>query len=74
MTVELREHGSKRELVLTHERFPRVEAARKHERGWGQIADKLAKHLVEGRRPKSSSPPLPAFATAGRSSAKWRSA
>src|SRR5207237_6295894 len=92
VTGEPREHGSKRELVLTHERFPRVEAARKHERGWGQIAGKLAKYLVEGHRPKpndfrlayefaarlqrsmSSSPPLPAFATAGRSSAKRRSA
>ena len=50
VTVELHERGSKCELVLTHERIPREEAAREHEQGWGGIVDKLGNYLVQDRR------------------------
>jgi uncharacterized protein YndB with AHSA1/START domain len=39
--------------VLTHERFPSEEAARRHEQGWSQIAGKLGDYLVGQRRTSS---------------------
>ncbi len=45
VTVELFERGKQCELVLTHERFPRIEAVERHKSGWGSIADKLAAFL-----------------------------
>ena len=42
VSVELVERVGGTELVLTHERFPGGEARDRHQRGWGQIADKLA--------------------------------
>jgi uncharacterized protein YndB with AHSA1/START domain len=45
VTVEFFPHGNERELVLTHERFPRADVAKRYENGWGTIADKLAAYL-----------------------------
>ena len=50
VTVEIFERGEQSELVLTHERFPSPEAAKRHEGGWGQIAGKLAEYLAQGRK------------------------
>lgn len=47
VTVEIFERGEQCELVLTHERFPTPEQAKRHEGGWGQIAEKLAEHLAQ---------------------------
>jgi len=48
VTVEIFERGAQSELVLTHERFPTPEAAKRHEGGWGQIAGKLADYFAQG--------------------------
>jgi uncharacterized protein YndB with AHSA1/START domain len=45
VTVDLHEHGSDCELVLTHERIPRVETVNQYEEGWGHILEKLSRHL-----------------------------
>lgn len=45
VTVEFFDRGNQCELVLTHERFPRIEAVEPHTRGWSSIADKLAAYL-----------------------------
>lgn len=45
VTVELFARGKQCELVLTHERFPTPEKVEDHKRGWGEIADLLAKYL-----------------------------
>jgi len=45
VTVELHEQGEMCELVLTHERFPRAEAVKRHQGGWTQIAERLAAHM-----------------------------
>lgn len=45
VTVELLDRGKQCELVLTHERFPTPEKVEDHKRGWGEIADLLAKYL-----------------------------
>ncbi|HYM11932.1 MAG TPA: SRPBCC domain-containing protein [Bryobacterales bacterium] len=45
VTVELFARGEHCELVLTHARFPRVEAMRSHKNGWSQITDRLAEHV-----------------------------
>jgi uncharacterized protein YndB with AHSA1/START domain len=50
VTVEIFERGEQSELVLTHERFPTPEHAKRHEGGWGQIASKLAEYFAQGRR------------------------
>jgi uncharacterized protein YndB with AHSA1/START domain len=55
VTVELHERGTQCELVLTHERFPREEAARQHEEGWGQIADKLGDYLAQSAQDAAAS-------------------
>ena len=47
VTVEIFARGEQSELVLTHERFPTAEHAKRHEGGWGQIAEKLAAYFVE---------------------------
>lgn len=46
VTVELSERGDDCELVLTHERFASADARRHHEGGWGQIVDRLGRHLA----------------------------
>jgi len=47
VTVEFFEAGRAfTELVLTHERFPRKEVRARYETGWGQIVDRLGRHLV----------------------------
>lgn len=46
VTVELLERGGACELVLTHERFTDPEQVGRHHSGWGQIAEKLARHLA----------------------------
>ena len=53
VTIELHERGSKCELVLTHERIPRADAAAEHQQGWSDIVDKLDGYLVEQRRATS---------------------
>ncbi len=53
VTVEIFERGEQSELVLTHERFPTPEAAKRHEGGWGQIAEKLADFFAQGRRERT---------------------
>jgi uncharacterized protein YndB with AHSA1/START domain len=45
VTVKFFPHGNESELVLTHERFPRADVAKRYENGWGTIADKLAAYL-----------------------------
>ena len=45
VTVELHERGEYCEVVLTHERFPREDAAARHQKGWREILDKLAGYL-----------------------------
>jgi uncharacterized protein YndB with AHSA1/START domain len=47
VTVELFPHGNgdESELVLTHERFPKADVAKRYESGWGLIADKFAAYL-----------------------------
>jgi len=57
VTVEIFERGEQSELVLTHERFPTPEHAKRHEGGWGQIADKLAVYLSEAGRGQASVTP-----------------
>jgi len=57
VTVEIFERGKHSELVLTHERFPTPEHAKRHEGGWGQIADKLAAYLGEAGRGQPSVTP-----------------
>ena len=42
VTIELLERGKQCELVLTHERFPRIEVVERHTQGWTSIAEKLA--------------------------------
>jgi uncharacterized protein YndB with AHSA1/START domain len=49
VTVELHERGEHCEVVLTHERFPREDAAARHQKGWGEILDKLAGYLGGAR-------------------------
>jgi len=49
VTVEIHERGGQCEVVLTHERFPREDAAERHQKGWGEILDKLAGYL-DGKR------------------------
>lgn len=46
VTVELFERGDDCELVLTHERFASAAALRHHQGGWGQIVDRLDRHLA----------------------------
>jgi uncharacterized protein YndB with AHSA1/START domain len=50
VTVEIFQRGDQSELVLTHERFPTPEQAKRHQGGWGQIADKLAQHFAGASR------------------------
>jgi len=50
VTVEIFERGEQSELVLTHERFPTPEVAKRHEGGWGQIAGRLAEYLAQTRQ------------------------
>ncbi len=50
VTVELFERGEQTELVLTHERLPGAEAVKRHQGGWGQIADRLAEYFEKGVR------------------------
>jgi uncharacterized protein YndB with AHSA1/START domain len=45
VTVELFPHGDESELMLTHERFPKTDVAKRYEGGWGMIADKFATYL-----------------------------
>jgi hypothetical protein len=45
--VELHDRGSQCEVVLTHERIPRVETITKYEQGWGHILEKLERHVSE---------------------------
>jgi uncharacterized protein YndB with AHSA1/START domain len=52
VTVEIFALGEQSELVLTHERFSTPEQAKRHEGGWGQIAEKLAAYFAQaGRKP-----------------------
>jgi uncharacterized protein YndB with AHSA1/START domain len=46
VTVELFDRGDDCELVLTHERFASADALRRHKGGWGQIVDRLDRHLA----------------------------
>jgi uncharacterized protein YndB with AHSA1/START domain len=52
VTVELFSHGDESELVVTHERFPREDVAKRYETGWGTIAGKFAAYLSR-RSPKA---------------------
>ena len=46
VTIELFDRGRQCELVLTHERFPKVEKVADHEKGWTEIIERLAKHVA----------------------------
>lgn len=50
VTVEIFARGEQSELVLTHERFVTPEQAKRHEGGWGQIAEKLAAYFAGADR------------------------
>lgn len=53
VTVDFRPHGDGgTELVLVHEQFPDEQSAAKHQRGWDQIATKMAAYL--GKRAEQS--------------------
>ncbi len=41
MTVEFNDLGGSTEVVLTHERFPNVEAKTGHEEGWTGCLNRL---------------------------------
>jgi uncharacterized protein YndB with AHSA1/START domain len=45
VTIALAAHPDGTRLVLTHEALPSDDAAGKHQRGWGSIVEKLARHL-----------------------------
>ncbi len=46
VSVEIRPHGAGRtELTLTHEGLPDETAALRHRNGWGDILEKLERHL-----------------------------
>jgi uncharacterized protein YndB with AHSA1/START domain len=45
VTVEFFPHGNESELVLTHERLPKPDVAKRYESGWGTIAEKFAAYL-----------------------------
>ena len=45
--VEFVDHGLESEIVLTHEDFSSPDIAKRYEKGWRTIADKLAAHLVK---------------------------
>ena len=47
VTVEFLDRGMESEMVLTHERFTKLDVAKRYENGWGTIADKLAAYLGE---------------------------
>jgi uncharacterized protein YndB with AHSA1/START domain len=50
VTVELLQIGEEEtELVLTHEKFPTKETRDQYMDGWGQIVDRLARHLRPAR-------------------------
>jgi uncharacterized protein YndB with AHSA1/START domain len=50
VTVEFLDRGKESELVLTHERFTKLDVAERYEKGWGAIAEKFAAYLAEKRR------------------------
>jgi uncharacterized protein YndB with AHSA1/START domain len=45
VTVELHEHETRCELILTHERFPEEHSATQLQEGWGQMLAKLESYL-----------------------------
>lgn len=54
VTVEFFSHGDESELVLTHERFSKVDLAQRYESGWGTIVEKFAGYLSRcGSKTKS---------------------
>ena len=48
VTISLEPQGQETHLTLVHERLP-DEAAESHREGWGEILDRLAAVLAEGR-------------------------
>lgn len=46
VTVEFFERGEQCEMVLTHELFPRSDAADRYRNGWGRIAERLSGYLT----------------------------
>jgi predicted dithiol-disulfide oxidoreductase (DUF899 family)/uncharacterized protein YndB with AHSA1/START domain len=46
VTIELAQQRDMCELMLTHEQLPNADAAKHHQGGWNQIADRLAAHLA----------------------------
>ena len=54
VTVEFFPYGDESELVLTHERFPKADLAKRYESGWGTIADKFAAYLSRPMRKAST--------------------
>jgi uncharacterized protein YndB with AHSA1/START domain len=48
VTVEFIPYGDESELVITHERFTKLDLAQRYETGWGTIAERLAAYLAGG--------------------------
>jgi uncharacterized protein YndB with AHSA1/START domain len=49
VTVDFLPHGNESELVITHERFTKVDLAQRYEMGWGKIAKEFAAYLGDVR-------------------------
>lgn len=47
VTVQFNDHGGKTEVVITHERFPNVEAKDGHEQGWTSCLNRLERLFSE---------------------------
>lgn len=51
VTVEFLDHGDSCELVISHERLTKAEAAQRYEMGWGTIASKFGSYLTRNIGP-----------------------
>jgi uncharacterized protein YndB with AHSA1/START domain len=49
--VEFLDQGDACELVVTHERFTKIDIALRYEMGWGTIATKFASYLASNKKP-----------------------
>jgi uncharacterized protein YndB with AHSA1/START domain len=54
VTVEFIPRGPESELVITHERFTKADAAQRYEMGWGTIARKFAEYLAGNRSERAA--------------------
>jgi uncharacterized protein YndB with AHSA1/START domain len=55
VTVEFVDHGDESDLVITHERFRKADAAERYEMGWGTIMRKFGDYLANKKKPTRKS-------------------